>query len=245
MIHAMNPELLMDQELLIEKVTQELMRRLEAREASRASGAESSGPGKGKPWLAAGPGRLSCQWPELEYWDNFDKGLPRYSNYEGVVIPSLPSNQLVLASLGMQYGMESNLIVGALLVGVPVYASERGLDWLDALEPGSPLRQHYEECRRKLESFGVSFFSEEPAAATAGPGTSLAVEEESVVEKGRAVAAVDLSDKKLLTEMDVKAACKEGCSEVLVAARALITPLALDHLRLIGARVTRVSGAGS
>ena len=55
-------------------------------------------------WLAAGPGRLSCQWPELEYWDNFDKGLPRYSNYEGVVIPSLPSNQLVLASLGMQYG---------------------------------------------------------------------------------------------------------------------------------------------
>ena len=235
----MNQELLMDQELLIEKVTQELMRRLEAREASRASGAESSGPGKGKPWLAAGPGRLSCQWPELEYWDNFDKGLPRYSNYEGVVIPSLPSNQLVLASLGMQYGMESNLIVGALLVGVPVYASERGLDWLDALEPGSPLRQHYEECRRKLESFGVSFFSEEPAAA-AGPGASLALEKKS------AVAAADLSDKKLLTEMDVKAACKEGCSEVLVAVRALITPLALDHLRLIGARVTRVSaGAGS
>ena len=228
----------MDQELLIEKVTQELMRRLEAKEASRASGAESSGPGKGKPWLAAGPGRLSCQWPELEYWDNFDKGLPRYSNYEGVVIPSLPSNQLVLASLGMQYGMESNLIVGALLVGVPVYASERGLDWLDALEPGSPLRQHYEECRRKLESFGVSFFSEEPAAA-AGPGASLALEKKS------AVAAADLSDKKLLTEMDVKAACKEGCSEVLVAARALITPLALDHLRLIGVRVTRVSGAGS
>ena len=235
----MNQELLVDQELLIEKVTQELMRRLEAREASRASGAESSGPGKGKPWLAAGPGRLSCQWPELEYWDNFDKGLPRYSNYEGVVIPSLPSNQLVLASLGMQYGMESNLIVGALLVGVPVYASERGLDWLDALEPGSPLRQHYEECRRKLESFGVSFFSEEPAAA-AGPGASLALEKKS------AVAAADLSDKKLLTEMDVKAACKEGCSEVLVAVRALITPLALDHLRLIGARVTRVSaGAGS
>ena len=232
MIHAM------DQELLIEKVTQELMRRLEAKEASRASGAESSGPGKGKPWLAAGPGRLSCQWPELEYWDNFDKGLPRYSNYEGVVIPSLPSNQLVLASLGMQYGMESNLIVGALLVGVPVYASERGLDWLDALEPGSPLRQHYEECRRKLESFGVSFFSEEPAAA-AGPGASLALEKKS------AVAAADLSDKKLLTEMDVKAACKEGCSEVLVAARALITPLALDHMRLIGVRVTRVSGAGS
>ena len=233
MIHAM------DQELLIEKVTQELMRRLETREASRASGTESSGPGKGKPWLAAGPGRLSCQWPELEYWDNFDKGLPRYSNYEGVVIPSLPSNQLVLASLGMQYGMESNLIVGALLVGVPVYASERGLDWLDALEPGSPLRQHYEECRRKLESFGVSFFSEEPAAA-AGPGASLALEKKSEV------AAADLSDKKLLTEMDVKAACKEGCSEVLVAVRALITPLALDHLRLIGARVTRVSaGAGS
>ena len=229
----------MDQELLIEKVTQELMRRLETREASRASGTESSGPGKGKPWLAAGPGRLSCQWPELEYWDNFDKGLPRYSNYEGVVIPSLPSNQLVLASLGMQYGMESNLIVGALLVGVPVYASERGLDWLDALEPGSPLRQHYEECRRKLESFGVSFFSEEPAAA-AGPGASLALEKKS------AVAAADLSDKKLLTEMDVTAACKEGCSEVLVAVRALITPLALDHLRLIGARVTRVSaGAGS
>lgn len=243
MIHAMNQELLMDQELLIEKVTQELMRRLEAREASRASGAESSGPGKGKPWLAAGPGRLSCQWPELEYWDNFDKGLPRYSNYEGVVIPSLPSNQLVLASLGMQYGMESNLIVGALLVGVPVYASERGLDWLDALEPGSPLRQHYEECRRKLESFGVSFFSEEPAAE-AGPGASLAPEKERM-EKESAVAAADLSDKKLLTEMDVKAACKEGCSEVLVAVRALITPLALDHLRLIGARVTRVSGAGS
>ena len=239
----MNQELLVDQELLIEKVTQELMRRRGGPEAPRGSGPASYGPGTGEPRVAARPGRLSCQWPELEYWDNFDKGLPRYSNYEGVVIPSLPSNQLVLASLGMQYGMESNLIVGALLVGVPVYASERGLDWLDALEPGSPLRQHYEECRRKLESFGVSFFSEEPAAATAGPGASLAVEEARMVKES--AAAVDLSDKKLLTEMDVKAACKEGCSEVLVAVRALITPLALDHLRLIGARVTRVSGAGS
>ena len=83
----------MDQELLIERVTQELMRRLEVLEGPKVESPENAEVKKGKPWLAAGPGRLSCQWPELEYWDNFDNGLPDYSRYEGVVIPSLPANQ--------------------------------------------------------------------------------------------------------------------------------------------------------
>lgn len=234
----------MDQELLIERVTQELMRRLEVLEGPKVESPENAEVKKGKPWLAAGPGRLSCQWPELEYWDNFDNGLPDYSRYEGIVIPSLPANQLVLASLGMQYGMESNLIVGALLAGVPVYASERGLDWLEALKPGSPLRRHYEECRKKLTAFGVAFFSEEPApSGQMGNEPSAAREETPSSESGAGI--LDLSDKKLLSEREVKEAFKAGGSEVLVAERAVITPLAMDHLRLLGVRVTRVSGARS
>lgn len=232
----------MDQELLIERVTQELMRRLEALEGKGAGAPKETetGKGKGKPWLAAGPERqLSCEWPGLEYWENFDNGLPDYARYEGIVIPSLPANQLVLASLGMQYGMESNLIVGGLLAGVPVYASERGLDWLDALKPGSPLRRYYEECRKRLTAFGVAFFSEEPAASQSAPAPSGPAEQGPVSGCG----VVDLSDRRVLSEREVKEACKAGCTEVLVGPRAVITPLAQDHLRLIGVRVTPVAGA--
>lgn len=219
----------MDQAQLIDVVTKELIRRL---------GLTTDAPQE-KPLLVAGePGCCDAlEGVRVEYRSSGAEA-PDWSRYSGAAIPSLSENQLVLASFGLKYGPESSMMVDALLAGVPVYVIEEGVAWRRAACPATPLGKHYEACEAKLRSFGVKFV---PAAKLAGC---------AAVDVKRAVPAVcvevladgpcvDLRSKKVLSERDLQDLCANGCGEILVAARAIITPLGLDWLRLKGISVRR------
>lgn len=204
----------MDQAQLIDVVTKELIRRL---------GLTAYAPQE-KPLLVVGePG--CCDALEgvcVEYRSSGDE-TPDWSHYSGAAIPSLSENQLVLASFGLKYGIESSAMVDALLAGVPVYVIEEGVAWRRVACPATPLEKHYEACEAKLRSFGVRFV---PAAKLAGCAAAVCVEAPAVEPR------VDLRSKKVLSERDLQEACANGCEEILVAAKAIITPLGLDWLRL-------------
>ena len=127
----------------------------------------------------------------------------------------------------------------ALLAGVPVYVIEEGVAWRRAACPDSPLGKHYEACEAKLRSFGVRFV---PAAKLAGCAAADDVKKAvpaACVEVPADAPCVDLRSKKVLSERDLQDVCSNGCGEILVAARAIITPLGLDWLRLKGISVRR------
>lgn len=216
----------MDQEQLIEKVTRELVRRLGLTE-------KSSG---GKPWLVAGNGDTLP--PELlgmdvEFLSSQEERSPDFGKYMGVIVPALSENQLVLASFGMKYGLESSLIAGGLLAGVPVYILEGGITWRCAANPESSLGRHYAECEKKLASFGAVFLTagemagKIPAVPSAAPSSCTAC------------GMADLTGRKVISERDVKSACMGGCAEIVVDGKTIITPLAADYLRLNAVDVVR------
>jgi len=220
----------MDQAQLIDVVTKELIRRL---------GLTTDAPQE-KPLLVAGePG--CCDAFEgvcVEYRSSGDE-TPDWSRYSGAAIPSLSENQLVLASFGLKYGAESSTVVDALLAGVPVYVIEEGVAWRRASCPATPLGKHYEACEAKLRSFGVRFVPAEKLAGCAATGGVKQPAPVVCVEAPADGPCADLRSKKVLSERDLQEACANGCGEILVAARAIITPLGLDWLRLKGIAVRR------
>ena len=220
----------MDQAQLIDVVTKELIRRL---------GLTTDAPQE-KPLLVAGePGCCGAlEGVCVEYRSSGDEN-PDWSRYSGAAIPSLSENQLVLASFGLKYGAESSTMVDALLAGVPVYVIEEGVAWRRTACPATPLGKHYEACEAKLRSFGVRFV---PAAKLAGCAAADDVKKAvpaACVEVPADAPCVDLRSKKVLSERDLQDVCSNGCGEILVAARAIITPLGLDWLRLKGISVRR------
>ncbi len=229
----------MDQEQLIEMVTKELIRRL---------GPTTDAPQE-KPLLVAGePGCCDALEDVCVEYRSSGAEAPDWSRYSGAAIPSLSENQLVLASFGLKYvcpeaertgcDAESSMMVDALLAGVPVYVIEEGVAWRRTACPDSPLGKHYAACEAKLRSFGVRFV---PAAKLAGCAAE-DVKQLSPAARAEVPAEMpcaDLRSKKVLSERDLQELCANGCSEILVAARAIITPLGLDWLRLKGISVRR------
>lgn len=219
----------MDQAQLIDLVTKELIRRL---------GLATDAPLE-KPLLVAGEPELcdALEGVRVEYRSSCTE-TPDWSRYSGVVIPSLSENQLVLASFGLKYGAESSMMVDALLAGVPVYVIEEGVAWRRTACPDSPLGKNYKTCEAKLRSFGVRFV---PAAKLAGCVAAEDMKQPAPVcaEASADRPCVDLRSKKVLSERDLQEVCADGCGEIIVAARAIITPLGLDWLRLRGISVRR------
>jgi len=116
---------------------------------------------------------------------------------------------------------------------------EEGVAWRRTACPATPLGKHYEACEAKLRSFGVRFV---PAAKLAGCAAADDVKKAvpaACVEVPADAPCVDLRSKKVLSERDLQDVCSNGCGEILVAARAIITPLGLDWLRLKGISVRR------
>jgi propanediol utilization protein len=219
----------MDQEQLIEIVTKELIRRL---------GPATDAPQE-KPLLVAGePGCCGALEGACVEYCSSGAEVPDWSRYSGAAIPSLSENQLVLASFGLKCGAESSMMVDALLAGVPVYVIEEGAAWRRAACPDSPLGKHYEACEAKLRSFGVRFV---PAAKLAECAAEDVKQPDPAArsEVPAEMPCADLRSKKVLSERDLQELCANGCGEVLVAAKAIITPLGLDWLRLKGISVRR------
>jgi hypothetical protein len=225
----------MDQAQLIDRVTKELIRRL---------GLETESPQE-KPLLVAGePG--CCEALKgvcAEYLGATEETLD-LGRYAGVAIPSLSENQLVLASMGLKYGNESSAMVDALLAGVPVYVIEEGVLWRRALCGTSPLGKHYEACEEKLRLFGAKFVPAAELAKCSSGSESLELSAaKSVVAPPSSGGCADLRGRKVLSEREFQEACaKNGCCEVLVDAKAIVTPLAMDWLRLRGIVVRRCDG---
>lgn len=206
----------MDQAKLVDMVTEELMRRLGMRGGAPA----------GKPLLVAGePG--CCEAPpgvDVEYASRGAE--PEWRDYSGVVVPCLSENQLVLASLGLKYGLESSVMVGALLAGVPVYVLKEGVSWRLAACCDTPLARHYAACEERLRSFGAKYVE---AGELSGTLRGAAAANPSPLPASGGTA--DARGRKVLTERDLKDICQDAGS-VLVDPRAVITPLGQDWLRL-------------
>lgn len=226
----------MDQSKLIDQVVKEVMRRLSLEE--RAVSREVP-----KVLVLGEPGCLPSPW-EGVFKDSFLDGRERdVRDLEVLVVPRLDKCQLVASSLGMWCDPVSRWLVEGLSMGLRVYVLKEGLSWMDLIRRGSPLANHYRECLDRLCSFGVRVVSSpselSAPAEMSGIGGEI-LDGAGEVPSGDGV--VDLRGMRLVSEREVKDRCSEGCREVLVDPKAIITPLCADLLRIRGIRVVRGCG---
>ncbi|MCX7828393.1 MAG: hypothetical protein N2315_04190 [Thermanaerothrix sp.] len=218
----------MDQARLIDAVVKEVMRRLE--------GGCSGGGG----FLVLGePGSLPSSWGGDLVFMGEALGA---EGFDRLLVPRLDQCQLVACSLGMWCDAVSKALVGGLSRGAEVFLLKEALGWMDLLPPQEPLGKHYRSCLERLCSFGVRLVSSPseiagvPLHVASAPGDAIVEAERD--EKG----ALDLRGMRLISEREIKDRCPEGCREILVDAKAIITPLCMDLLRVKGIDVVRGCG---
>ncbi|EHM10719.1 hypothetical protein TheveDRAFT_1601 [Thermanaerovibrio velox DSM 12556] len=226
----------MDQSKLIDQVLREVMRRL----SLEGSAVPSGGP---KVLVLGEPGCLASPWDEAFVPLFLEGGEPCLHGLEALVVPRLDQCQLVASSLGMWCDPVSRWLVEGLSMGIKAYVLREGLKWMDQLRPGSPLGNHYRECLDRLCAFGVRVVSS-PAECFALPERAERVEEapDGCVGAPFGEGVLDLRGVRLVSEREVKDRCFDGCREVRVDPKAIITPLCMDLLRIRGISVIRGCG---
>lgn len=182
---------------------------------------------------------LACEFKTPEFGNLND-----LDSYQVFILTRMSCTGLVQTALGFDEGCawEARLALAGLMRGAKVFVLEEGLAWRAHRATASRgLIRHYSECEKTAQSYGLRLIAETdlPAAVQALRRDSAAPEKAGSAP-GAAVAANlaapadalnPLLNKKLLTESDAAALCREGAGSVTVPAGTIITPLAQDYLK--------------
>lgn len=247
----------MNIDLLIEKVTQEVMKRI--KESMILENPKNS-------LLVLGKSNENESLVERLKSNNFDVHFiddvkHDIKQYEALIVPSLNNKEIVDLALGMQNSNKESLIIDGLFKGKKIYALEEGIDYRNyASTANKVFFNTFKGYEDKIKSFGINVFNEETIInslknavsskedgenlrmsyikslecdETKGKELSKNTEENKVQEdKEKTFRVIDFGNKKLISEVDIKNAYKQGANEIRVAKNSIVTPLAKDFARI-------------
>lgn len=163
-------------------------------------------------------------------------------DYERIVITSLDNRELVNIAMGIGCDEKEQIVLESLLSGKKVFLVEEGLSYRRYKETSNKaLFKLYEDYEKRLKDFGIFILKKENFIEGfnegAGKGNKPVLEEENN-NKNKSV--LELKNKKLLTESDIKEACEGGYDEINVSKKAIITSLAIDYLKMNGVKINKI-----
>ncbi|PIE55379.1 MAG: hypothetical protein CSA35_01230 [Dethiosulfovibrio peptidovorans] len=219
----------MDQEHLIETITEELIRRLHTSESETERTCLVVGADEALADILS-----ECR---LTQCPAYEADTVKLESYEAVIVPCLSENQLVLASLGLRYGSESAAILDGLQEGRPVYILDT-----PASQTGTAIYRYYEECRHRLSSFGARFVSRQELSAVFQRPTQTTAPSicGPQCDQVPGCTMVDLSSRSVLSQREIDELCVGSCTDLVIGPKTVVTPLALDILRHRHITITRL-----
>lgn len=167
--------------------------------------------------------------------------------YEGIIIPELSVKELSNIGIGVSSSQREEVIVNAMLQGIPVYLLEEGLVYRQFAKTANKLFfKMLSEYEDKLISYGMqikkmneisNIFKNEKEKSTfiniTDNSDNVQVIKKEYEEKiQKKTINSNMITKKLISEMDVRDLFREGVREILVSKKTLITPLAKDFARI-------------
>ena len=168
------------------------------------------------------------------------------SEYEGIIVTSLCCKELANISIGVGCDEKEKMVLQSLLSGRKVFLIEEGLSYKKYEGTASKgLYKLYENYEQRLKDFGVVVLGKgnliEGINEALGKGNMPAAKEETKEEnKNEDKKVLELKDKKLLTESDIKEACENGYDEINVSKRTIITSLAIDCSKISGVKINNI-----
>lgn len=172
------------------------------------------------------------------------------SSYEGIILQSITNSELANLSHGIEGSIKEKVVIEAILNGSRIYSMEKGVQFTKFANTSNAaffnLFKSYEE---KLRAYGITFVGlkkllnslgskvhvvERSTSNLEGKEMNLLVENKNTEED-----FVDLTNKKLISEVELRNIYKSGINKVVISKKAVVTPLAMDFARVSKVQINR------
>lgn len=225
----------MEMNELIAMITKQVKQRLEAAESKkRVLLVESSS----SPCFKSCCGLLEDDSFKISDIEEYKTG-ENLDSYDLVVVPNLSIKQLSDTALGIVGGSCQKVMIESILKGKKAYIIEEGIEYrkYKAVCPEG-FYNMLAEYEARLASFGICIIksSELQNAIMAGENSNCAVcSGEKPLETGKSIKL----DKKIITETDIQKLSRQGFNEIIAGKRTIVTPLALDSIKINNIRLIK------
>lgn len=171
----------------------------------------------------------------------YDKEDASLKNYKHIIVSNLCNKGLSSMALGLCNDSIQEFIIEALFNGKRVYVLKEGIEYRKySTNANEALYNLYNEYECKIMSYGVVLVQESSLLKSMQMGAYC--KEESVVNTNdiESHQVIEISNKRLITESDLKKLYMNGIKEVTIIKKAILTPLAQDFLRIKKLQLNRV-----
>lgn len=182
---------------------------------------------------------------ELHNYDNIKTILP---SYQKVVMTGICNTLLSSLAMGLSRGSLDSQIIEFLMEGKKLYLIEEGIAYRKyEKEKNESLYNLYKNYEEKLESYGIRIVSYNSLSEVLASGNEIKEKNvtNSVNEKKKDILdirsdVIEVLNKRLISESDLKRVYMNGVKEVKISKKAILTPLAQDFIRIHKMKVNRL-----
>lgn len=171
--------------------------------------------------------------------------------YESIVFGELNNRSLANISLGVQCSTKEAIAIKAILLGKKTILLEDGLEYRKYKRTSNKvLYSLYQDYERKLVSYGMEIVSKndfmevlksnKQKSCDSVQENVIKIEPIISVQSVKEVESYDFSEKRVLSEADLKRVYRKGIREIKISNKTLLTPLVKDFIRNNKITVTKL-----
>jgi ethanolamine utilization protein len=177
----------------------------------------------------------------------YDKLDINMKNYEYIIVTNLCNKGLSSMALGLCNDNVQEFIIESLFNCKNVYVLKEGIEYRKySTNANKELYNLYNQYECKIMSYGVVLVSGAELLKRMEDGTTYNEKVVQVISEKKSTNDIqnhqvtEISNKRLITESDLKKLYMNGLKEVTIIRKAIITPLAQDYVRIKQLKLSRV-----
>lgn len=165
------------------------------------------------------------------------------NSYEGIILQTITNQEMANISNGIEGSVKEKSVIEALLLGSRIYSLEEGVEYKKFVATSNKqFLSLFMSYKDKLKSYGIHFVELNNLLSFLENKYDCSVKVPCCIETNEVKAPVciensehnyvDLSNKKLISEVELRNTLKAGIKKVLVSRKCVVTPLAIDFARI-------------
>ena len=182
---------------------------------------------------------------KIDSLDNLNQDL---DCYEDIILCGLDNRELANLALGVECGQKEHIAIKGILKGKRIFLIEEGIEYRQYHNTSNKVFfSIYMEYERKLISYGITLVRKENILKALNNkndcselqcGCVLELQNK-LIDSEEETTVFDFTDKKLISEADLKKIFKSGIKSIKIRKRTVLTPLAKDFIRTKHINVSR------
>lgn len=169
----------------------------------------------------------------LNYDVNFTSNMKDVDTYDLIIVQHLSNLELVNLSLGVPSGQKEETIIQAMLKGKKIYLLADGIEFRKYSSTANEnFYNMYKSYENKIIDFGIEIIEHINNIDKDNVNFSN-IDNKNIVTNnvGKINDVYNLTGKKLISEVDLRRAMVNGNKDVKISIKTIVTPLAKDFIR--------------